>query len=135
MADDTETNYQHLTFKKNDVILKEGELSDAAYLILDGKVAVRKGDHGQNPITLATLEKGHVIGELALFDDSPHIASVVALEDTTVSAMSSEEFQRMIDGMDPVMKGIVAMMVARLRQVVLEMAPSGGKVNWADWKD
>lgn len=134
MADDTDTNFQRLTFKANDVILKEGEISDFAYLILEGKVAVRKGDHGANPVTLATLDKGHVIGELALFDDSPHIASVIALEDTTVSAMSKDEFKRMIDGMDPVMKGIVGMMVTRLRQIVQEMAPSGGKVNWADWK-
>ena len=133
MADDTDTTFQRLTFKTNDVILKEGEISDAAYLILEGKVAVRKGDHGPNPVVLATLDKGHVIGELALFDDSPHIASVIALEDTTVSAMSKEEFQRMINGMDPVMKGIVAMMVTRLRQIVQEMVPSGGKINWADW--
>ena len=134
MADNTDTTFQRLTFKTNDVILKEGEISDAAYLILEGKVAVRKGDHGANPVVLATLDKGHVIGELALFDDSPHIASVIALEDTTVSAMSKEEFQRMINGMDPVMKGIVAMMVTRLRQIVQEMAPSGGKTNWADWQ-
>ena len=134
MADDTDTTFKRLAFKKNDVILKEGELSDAAYLILDGKVAVRKGDHGANPVVLATLDKGHVIGELALFDNSPHIASVIALEDTTVSAMSREEFQRMINAMDPVMKGIVGMMVTRLRQIVQEMASSGGKTNWVDWQ-
>ena len=134
MADETDTTFQRLTFKKNDVILKEGELSDAAYLILDGKVAVRKGDRSQTPVVLATLDKGHVIGEMALFDDSPHIASVIALEDTTVSAMSREEFKRMINGMDPVMKGIVGMMVTRLRQIVQEMASSGGKINWADWQ-
>ncbi len=134
MADETDTTFQRLTFKTNDVILKEGELSEAAYLILDGKVAVRKGDHGPNPVVLATLDKGHVIGELALFDNSPHIASVIALEDTTVSAMSREEFQRMINGMDPVMKGIVGMMVTRLRQIVQEMDHSGGKINWADWQ-
>ncbi len=40
----------------------------------------------------------------------------------------------MVDGMDPVMKGIVGMMVTRLRQIVQEMASSGGKINWADWK-
>lgn len=133
MADDTDTTFQRRSFKANDVILKEGELGDAAYLILDGKVSVRKGDHGPNPVVLATLDKGHVIGEMALFDGSPHIATVIALEDTTVSAMSREEFQRMVDTMDPVMKGIVGMMVTRLRQIVQEMAASGGKINWADW--
>ncbi len=127
-------NYQRLTFKKNDVLLKEGEISDAAYLILSGKVEVRKGLHGQNPRLLATLEKGNVIGELSLFDDTPHTATVVALEKTEVSAMSRDEFKRMVNEMDPVMKGIIGMITERLRQAIGELIPNSGDVDWYDWK-
>ena len=36
--------------------------------------------------------------------------------------------------MNPTMKGIVLMLVSRLRQTVDELAPKDGDVNWADWK-
>ncbi len=127
-------NYQRLTFNKNDVLLKEGEISEAAYLILSGKVEVRKGLHGGNPRLLATLDKGSVIGELSLFDSTPHTATVIAVEETEVSAMSKEEFKRMVNKMDPVMKGIVGMMADRLRQAMGELIPNSGEVNWYDWK-
>lgn len=129
-----ESKFTHLTFEKNEVIIKEGSTSDAAYLILSGEVAVQKGFHGENPTTVATLGKGSIFGEMALFDGHPHIATVVAQEDTEVSAMSRDEFERLVASMDPVMKGIVGMLVSRLRQTVDELVPKAGDVNWADWK-
>jgi len=83
---------------------------------------------------VATLGKGSVFGEMALFDGHPHIATVIAVEDTEVSTMSRDEFHRMIAGMDPVMRGMVGMLVTRLRQTIDELVPKAGEVNWADWK-
>lgn len=130
----TEAKSGRRTFRKNDVILKEGDTGDACYLIVNGRVDVRKGLHGQYPRTVASLGKGSVFGEMALFDGHPHIASVVAVEDTEVSTMSRDEFQRLVGAMDPLMKGIVGMLVTRLRQTVDELVPKAGEVNWADWK-
>ena len=128
-----EWNFKRLTFKKNDVIFKEGSVSDAAYLVVKGRVAVQKGFHGANPRTVATLDKGNIFGEMALFDGHAHIATVIALEDTEVSAMSREHFKSLVASMDPVMKGIVRMLVSRLRQTVDELVPKAGDINWADW--
>ncbi len=132
MAEDSKL--KRLTFKKNDIILKEGSVSDAAYLVVRGRVAVQKGFHGENPRTVATLGKGHIFGEMALFDGHPHIATVIALEDIEVATMSREHFERLVASMDPVMKGIVGMLVSRLRQTVDELVPKAGDVNWADWR-
>ncbi len=129
-----ESKFKRLTFKKNDIILKEGSVSDAAYLVVKGRVAVQKGFHGEYPRTVATLDRGHIFGEMALFDGHPHIATVIALEDTEVSAMSREHFERLVASMDPVMKGIVPMPVSRLRQTVDELVPKAGNVNWTDWQ-
>ncbi len=52
----------------------------------------------------------------------------------SISAMSRDEFMRRVDSMDPVMKGLVGIMVSRLRQVVRELLADKGDVNWADWK-
>ena len=135
MTKDSDSSFKHLTFKKDDVLLKEGDISNVVYLILSGQVEVRKGMHGQNPRKLATLGKGHVIGELSLFGNMPHIATVIALEDTEVSAMSKDQFERMVDDMDPIMKGIIGMMAERLRQAIDELIPEAGNVNWEDWRN
>ena len=134
MSEETATDYKRHTFAKGDVILKEGDQGEFTYLILQGKVEIRKGYLGDNPVTLTTLGPGNVIGELSLFDGTVHMATVVAVENTEVSAMSRDEFMRLVDSMDSVMKGIVGMMVARLRQVVGELLSDKGDVNWADWK-
>ena len=68
-----------LNFPKDTVILKEGDLGDEAYVIVEGKVEIRLDQFGKNPKILATRTRGDVIGELALFDDKPHMASVVAI--------------------------------------------------------
>ncbi len=127
-----ESKFKRLTFKQNDVIVKEGSVSDAAYLVLKGRVAVQKGFHGENPRTVAVLDRGNIFGEMALFDGHAHMATVIALEDTEVSAMSREHFKHLVASMDPVMKGIVSMLVTRLRQTVDELVPKAGDVNWAD---
>ena len=130
-----EMNFKHVTFKKNEVIFKEGSVGDVAYLVLKGRVAVQKGFHSDNPRTVATLDKGNIFGEMALFDGHAHMATIIALEDTEVSAMSREHFKHLVASMDPVMKGIVRMLVSRLRQTVNELVPKAGDVNWADWKN
>ncbi len=134
MNEKEDSGYKRYKFAKGEVILKEGDQGEFTYLILQGKVAIRKGHFGDNPVTLASLGPGNVIGELSLFDGTVHMATVVAAENTVVSAMSRDEFMRLVDSMDPVMKGIVGMMVSRLRQVVGELLSEKGDVNWADWK-
>ncbi len=134
MNEKADTGFNRCGFAKGEVILKEGDQGEFTYLILQGKVEIRKGHFGDNPVTLAFLGPGNVIGELSLFDGTQHMATVVAAENTEASAMSRDEFMRLVDSMDPVMKGIVAMMVSRLRQVVGELLSNKTDVNWADWK-
>lgn len=133
MENKMQGNFERLTFEEGEVLLKEGEEGECTYLILNGKVDVCKGYFGDTPRTIATLGRGNVVGELSLFDGSPHVATVVAVEPTEASAMSREEFQKMINNMDPLMKGIVGMMVSRLRQVVQELLVDKGDVDWDDW--
>ena len=101
----------------NEYIFKEGEMGTAAYLILDGTVEIRLGAFGDTPKLLATLVKGDVIGEMALFDERPHMASAIAMNKLTVAVLSSDDFKKRVDSMDTVMRGILNVMTQRLRLV------------------
>ena len=76
----------------NEYILNEGVVGDTVYLILKGQVEVRLGASTDSPKVLAKLSEGDVIGEMSLFDDRPHMASVMALTEITVAVISKEDF-------------------------------------------
>ncbi len=125
--------FEKKTFKPHEYLFKEGSATEAAYLITSGKVEIRKGDQSAHPQTLAVLEKGEVVGEMSLFDDTPPMASAIAIEETVVSAISRDEFQRRVNSMDPVMRGIFMIMVKRIRKMA-EGSAKKSAINWSDWR-
>ncbi len=110
-------SFKTRTLHKGETLLKEGEIHDDVFLIVKGKVEVRKGLRDDFPYVFGIKGAGDIIGEMAAFDDQPHIASVVALEDTTVTIMSREEFQRRLNSMDPIVKGAILAVVRRAREM------------------
>ena len=71
------------TFGPGEVIVREGERGDAAYMIIAGRCrAYRAAEGGEE--TLATMEPGDVFGEMALILFEPRAASVVAIDEVTV---------------------------------------------------
>jgi CRP-like cAMP-binding protein len=112
-----EGGFQRVTFRKGEVLLDEGQQGDMAYLIVEGKVEIRKGARRQNPLILAVVKPGEVVGEMALFDDTPHCALAVAIENVSAIAISREEFQARVKAMDPVVRSAVMLMVSRARRM------------------
>ncbi len=70
-------------FAPNDIIIRENDPGESAYIIESGKVAVTKESNGRN-IHIAFLEKGATFGEMSMVDDLPRSASVIAVEETIV---------------------------------------------------
>lgn len=93
------------------VIVKRGEKGIGFYLILDGSVQVRKGS-----TKIARLGPGDFFGELALFDDRPRSADVVALEPTTVVVLSRWEFWGWASERSHILRTILQAMAGRLAE-------------------
>jgi CRP-like cAMP-binding protein len=118
-----------------DELLSEGKLSKVAYLILEGEVEVRVGARSSNPHTVARLGKGEVIGELSMLDDDVPTATVVATRETKVSILTRDQFQSRLDNMDPVMKGVLRVLIRRIRALMAEKAEvtGGQSADWGNW--
>jgi serine/threonine-protein kinase len=70
-------------FQPGAVIIREGDIGDAAYMIVSGRCrAYRAIGDGQE--TLAVMGAGDVFGEMALLLDEPRAASVEAVDRVTV---------------------------------------------------
>ena len=62
------------------------------------------------------------------------MASAIALEETKVSAISRDEFQRRVAAMDPVMRGILKILIKRIRNLSEMALAETTEINWGDWK-
>jgi CRP-like cAMP-binding protein len=75
-----ESLVEHLALvplERGDVLFREGEPSDALYVVVEGEVSVRAA--GPPPIELARLGPGAFLGEVALLTDQPRAATALAL--------------------------------------------------------
>jgi CRP-like cAMP-binding protein len=73
-----------------ETVFKQGEPGRAFYIIESGRVSVQVD--GQERARLST---GEYFGEIALFRDTPRMASVMALEDSTLLELNGETFDRL----------------------------------------
>ena len=92
-------------------IVKEGEKALSFFLILNGNVEVRRGKK-----VLAKLGHGQFFGEMALFDDQPRSADVVATEDTSCALLTSWAFAGVLAGNPKIGQAIIKELVRRLRE-------------------
>src|SRR2546426_5992950 len=76
------------------VIVKQGELGDTMFLILQGELRVRMNVKGKETI-LATLGVGDFFGDISLFDQGPRSADVVANTDSIVLKISAAAFEQL----------------------------------------
>ena len=130
----TDARFERITFPAHSVVFEEGDGGTAAYLITAGIVEIRKGAMTNEPISLATLHKGDIFGEMAIFDDRPRMAQALAVTDVEAVAISRDEFLARIHDMDPVIKNIVLYMVQRVRIMADEFMVRKTEVDWAKWK-
>ena len=83
-----------ISFKSGEVLLKEGEVDDAVYILVSGKVEVVADRSFGRVKRIATIDEGSVFGEVAFFDNCPRSASVRAISDGRVLSISRKSFER-----------------------------------------
>jgi diguanylate cyclase (GGDEF)-like protein len=79
------------TCEPGEVIIRENEPGDAFYLIRSGQAVVIKGDF-QTPTILGFRSAGDAIGEMALLENLPRSATVIALNEMSLWRLEGELF-------------------------------------------
>lgn len=103
-------------FTIGEVIFREGDASDQAYLLLEGRVEIVKGSaHGA--FRLALLGPGDVLGEMGLLEERPRSATAVVVEDVVADAVNAGEFAVMLTSDPAASITILQVLFERLRAV------------------
>ncbi|EAW09575.1 cyclic nucleotide-binding domain-containing protein [Aspergillus clavatus NRRL 1] len=90
-----------IKYPANSTIIAEGDPGDAFYLLEAGDAeAFMKGVEGP----VKTYKRGDYFGELALLDEKPRAASVVAKTDVKVARLGRDGFKRLLGPVQDIMR-------------------------------
>lgn len=104
-----------MSFKKGQVIIREGDKGSEAYIISSGKVRVFRSKGGAS-VTLAVLGRDQIFGEMGMLDDRPRSASVEAVEDTEAVVVGPDDFAALSSSEPELFMFILKSIFERLRR-------------------
>jgi CRP-like cAMP-binding protein len=108
---------KNITFKKGEVIFREGEIGNVMYDILSGKVGVYMDFETDSERMIAELEAGQTVGEMGLIEVWPRSATAVALEDgTTLAEIGESELESYFVDKPEKLFALMKLLSARLRE-------------------
>ena len=81
------------SYRKNTIVLNEGETGDSLFVLLEGQVKVYATDENGREITYGTIVAGDYFGEMSL-DGGPRSASIMTLDATLCSLVSRAAVQQ-----------------------------------------
>jgi CRP/FNR family transcriptional regulator, cyclic AMP receptor protein len=97
-------------FHDGAVMMRAGDTGDAMYVLLDGRATVRVS-RGRG----VGIEMGAFVGELALLDDGPRTATVVADGPVVALSVSRASFRKLLRSEPPIAVAIAEELARRLR--------------------
>ena len=101
-------------FSKGDVIFREGDAANEAFLLQEGRVRLVRKVRGIER-SLSALRPGELFGETALVDGATRTSSALALTDGTALALDQTTFRRLIETSPSIAARVVQQLVRRLR--------------------
>ncbi len=104
-------------YPTNSVIVREGSKGDWMYVILEGKIKIKKNTP-KGMVTIGTLKEGDILGEMALLDavvaDRIRTASAIADGPVKVGVLDTDRLLKDFDSVSPQLKGLTKTLVKRL---------------------
>ncbi|MFH1103354.1 MAG: ATP-binding protein [Actinomycetota bacterium] len=98
-----------------DRLFAEGDRGDRAFVISDGDVEIVKQSPGRD-VLLAVRHPGEVIGEMALLEDAPRMASARARTDATLITIEKRQLDALLDTSSSAARAMFDVLLSRWRQ-------------------
>lgn len=86
-------------FQADQVIFREGQPGDVAYIIVSGRVCLTKSTDGGERI-IAFIGENEIFGEMALIDAAPRMATAAAVESVVCTVVNQAQLQKKLAAVD-----------------------------------
>ena len=113
----TELDKFHRTLEAGECLFHEGEPGNCAYVLESGQMEVSTGRDGAR-VVLATVGPGALLGEMALINNQPRMATLTAIEPTRLVMITRDYLSERLETADPMLRHILRVVLTRFREVV-----------------
>jgi len=107
------------TFRAGEYIMIQGDAGDCAYFIQSGRVQISMIRPDGSKLLMGQRGPGSLIGEMAIVDDGPRSATVLAIEDCRLLEITKMDFSRALRNSNPIVGLVTRLILLRYRDVLL----------------
>lgn len=111
---------EKITFQAGDVLFRQDEIGNAAYIIMDGSADVIVNTPN-GPLKVATVGKNDFVGEIAILCDMPRTATIQAATQLQTLCISKELFFRLVTEFPQMAVEIMRVLAHRLERTTRQL--------------
>lgn len=119
---------EHLQFMEGEFLCQQGEVGDAAYILLDGTADVIVNTPNGD-VTVASLARNDIVGEIAILCDVPRTASVKATSNLATLRISKDSFFNLVNQFPQVGIEIMHELASRLHQTTQQLTATSSRLQ------
>ena len=119
---------ERVAFDPGKLLMRQGDLAGAAYLIVDGHAEVIL-ETPDGPVIVATLGANKIVGEMGILGNAPRAATVRAKDRLIALRIPKEPFMRMLREFPTVAVSIMQELAQRLHRRNVDFAVSTDGAN------
>jgi len=104
-------------FRPKMAVFRQGEKSDALYIVLEGSISVliEDANNPEQAMVVSYLNPGDFFGEMGLFGEAARTANVIAREDCEIARIGYEEFHKIRNEFPEILYALTRQLGSRLR--------------------
>lgn len=111
---------ERASYQPGEILFNQGDLADAAYIILDGTADVMVNTPG-GPLKVAEMGRDAFVGEIGILCDIPRTATIIAREPLTTLKITKELFFRMITDFPSIAIEVMRVLAQRLEHTTEQL--------------
>jgi NTE family protein len=105
---------QWFTITRNEILIRQGEPGDRVYLLVSGRLRYEVRDVAGGLHRSGTIERGEVVGEMALLTEETRTATVIATRDCGILTLSPRTLGRLMTSYPRVVLAVTRLLAQRL---------------------
>lgn len=116
------------SFAAGEVIFKEGDAGDEAYLILNGQVKITR-KYKKKRLLVNQLGKDQIFGEMAIITGDPRAATAEAEEPTELFIITEQRLNENLSQNLAIVKNLIDQLIQRLKHVMKQQSAALSKIE------